>query len=181
MRQPTAPFSVTAGIGASLHFAATVNLILHVTKIAIFCQDDSFGRDGLAGVRARERVVVSKAVPFPWHTRSRSSPTARPPKRPSIPPCRRASSRWRDICRAASLETGGAAPDPCRTVAGRPRGRPVRYQRKHHHRRTKDAGYATQGLPHRHSEGRILQGRRPAVMERRGTGTRRIHLLDLVE
>ncbi|MBR1278559.1 ABC transporter substrate-binding protein [Bradyrhizobium sp. AUGA SZCCT0283] len=35
----------------SHHFDATVNLILHFTNIAISYQDDSFGRDGLSGVR----------------------------------------------------------------------------------------------------------------------------------
>jgi len=58
VRQPTAPFSVTAGVGTSLHFAATVNLILHVTNIAIFYQDDSFGHDGLVGVRRAEPQAV---------------------------------------------------------------------------------------------------------------------------
>jgi hypothetical protein len=92
-----------------------------------------------------EGVVVSQVVPFPWDTSLKSSPTTRPPKRLSISPCQAASFRWRvsvgPPCGRRS-RTGGAAPDPCRPVAGRPRGRPVRYQRKRHHRRAEAAAPA---------------------------------------
>ena len=167
MRQPTAPFSVTAGIGASLHFAATVNLILHVTKIAIFCPDDSFRRDGLAGVRRAE--PPAKASSFPGSAVSVGHSLK------VIADCQAAQTALDSTLspgfvslegylsgRLARNWRGRTRPVPA--CYGHPRGRPVRYQRKHHHRRTEDAGRATQGLPDRHSEGRIVQGRRPAVM-----------------
>ena len=116
-----------------------------------------------------EGVIVSQVVPFPWDTSLKvvaDYQAAEKALDPTLSPSFVSLEGYLSgRLAAAALRTDGAGPDPCGPVARRQRGRPVRHQRKHRHRRTEDAGGATQGLPHRHSEGRLLQGCRPAVTE----------------
>ena len=227
-----------------------MNLILRFTNIAIFYQDDSFGRDGLSGVRralekrgmelsaegtferntkfvssalriikraepqavvmigtygpcaefiklahkagfhptfvnvsfvganalakelgaAGEGVVVSQVVPFPWDTSLKvvaDYQAAQEALDPSLSPGFVSLEGYLSgRLTAAALELAG--PHPTRADLLRAINEVGRFEISGSVRRTEDAGRTTQGLPHRHSEGRLLQGRRPAVMEAGG-------------
>jgi hypothetical protein len=84
------------------------------TRIAIFYQDDSFGRDGLSGVKralARRGLELAAEGTFERNTRA-VAPAASQPRRWNKPDCNR---RARACCAPSTMSaasTSAAAPSP---------------------------------------------------------------------